>query len=184
MARWDPSAEPPSAPQRGSYGNGVRAMRGSPRLDAVRSGHGAGGHLEETGPAHVGPWSARAPVVTHRAGEANPGTAPVPSRAHVGGHGGAARARRRRWPFKSARPPRAHTAPARRARGGSRRSLCPPLASHPSLVSAAVIGSARGRCVDQWDPCMARWSRPATAAAVTDGGIGQLAAWRRAAGGQ
>ncbi|XP_063026975.1 collagen alpha-1(III) chain-like [Melospiza melodia melodia] len=38
-----------------SDGNGLRATRGSPRLEAARSGHGDGEHLEETGSAQAGP---------------------------------------------------------------------------------------------------------------------------------
>ncbi|XP_064282453.1 basic proline-rich protein-like [Passer domesticus] len=121
-----------------------------------------------------------APVPAGRGGGAEPG----PPRGHPGGAAGRHALGTAAGPLKARGPRAPRTAPARRARGGSRRSLCPPLASHPSLVPAAVIGSARCRAVDQWGPRTASRSRPLTAAAVSDGGLGQLAARRRAPGGQ
>lgn len=49
-----PGALPGAEAQRGSDGNGVPTTRGSPQLEAARSGHGDGDHLEESGSAQAG----------------------------------------------------------------------------------------------------------------------------------
>ncbi|XP_056347772.1 basic proline-rich protein-like [Oenanthe melanoleuca] len=112
--------EPPSPPQRGSDGNEVRTTRGRPRLDAARSGHGAGGHLEETGSAHAGP-PALPGLRCSPAGVEKP--TPEPPRCHAGRTSGGAAGRHAlgaaAGPLK-ARGPRAPAPRLRAARGAAR----------------------------------------------------------------
>ncbi|XP_041252666.1 translation initiation factor IF-2-like [Onychostruthus taczanowskii] len=108
--------EPPSSPQRGSDGNGVRTTRGSPRLDAASGGHGDGERLEETGSAQGGP-AAPPGLRCSLAGAEEP--RPDPPRCHPGGAAGRHALAAAAGPLK-ARGPRAPAPRLRTARGAAR----------------------------------------------------------------
>ncbi|XP_063273053.1 basic proline-rich protein-like [Prinia subflava] len=108
--------EPPSPPLRGR----VRTTRASLRLDTARSGHEAGGHLEETGSAHAGP--AVLPGLRCSLARVEK-PSPEPPRCRPGRTSGGAAGRHAlgaaAGPLK-ARGPRTHTPRLRAARGAAR----------------------------------------------------------------